>query len=970
MKHILLLAASSLTVFVAACGGGSGSTTPPPVTDGSSSTPPTTTPVAKTCFGSDQNSDLEAALRSGDVREISNEGVIIDDIIGTAECSRTAFNDARIKLFNLSADGNVTGDSLTAISWNPTHDAALLLPVFGKSEAVLISNASWQDGYEVRNENLAVIGQTGETRHLALGSHPMRNVFRDASSVNGQMQSFLENALSWITKRDDLKTQDFNVVIAQMAQSFYFPDQNATRSWLDTHYGGSVSYNAPKTCNGAELANCLTGSTDLLMISQWTENEADIDAITEAVETAIANGIPVLYMHYDGGLTALGEKLLPTLQSDYLADNYWRRQSLENYNSAPEFGKLPENIEALTTIMAGFRDNSFNIDLSICENNSCPSESGYDAEFSDPVSILQQQINKLDRSQINIFNEDGRRFEKGLVLLADHYRQSITFPMDKITTPRHDFLKSVFADSVVHLSRDINPAQSDMGNFSRSDFSHITPVTKTVEMTARHRYKAAGVYALPGQTVSVTRNDTSGVGTHIKVNLVRSGSTHLFDEDDYTRPKYMTSQDLPIAPGETISFTSPYGGPVQIRFDDKDQQVNFTFENIGEHPIWRGPEDDGTFAQKLNAGDYDWAELITPSFQVHSKLDKMRTTIDGPIWQGAAAIGQATETHLHNYPHALAGYKGEGIEVIDEIHDFAADNGLEIHTLDTVKHMNADQATCGYGCSGNPYDAYWSFNPLGHGDIHELGHGLERSRFRYQGQPVHATTNPYSYYSKWKYFQTTGDENNLGCQSLPYESLFDTLQASRNSANPFQYMKDQNLTEWNQGAAINIQIMMAAQDLGILEDGWHLLARQHIIEREFSRADDNDDAWANKKDGLGFGSFTRTEARALSNNDWNLIALSHALQLDLTDYLEMWGFDLSTTAKTHVAAWGYESLPLNYYTAEPTAHCKGFTSDKLPVDGTQSWPASKGVQKIQSKIEPRKLASDHVCSHDAAQKDH
>ncbi len=34
---------------------------------------------------------------------------------------------------------------------------------------------------------------------------------------------------------------------------------------------------------------------------------------------------------------------------------------------------------------------------------------------------------------------------------------------------------------------------------------------------------------------------------------------------------------------------------------------------------------------------------------------------------------------------------------------------------------------------GNPYDAYWSFSPLGHGDLHELGHGLEKGRFRFSG---------------------------------------------------------------------------------------------------------------------------------------------------------------------------------------------------------------------------------------------
>jgi len=228
-----------------------------------------------------------------------------------------------------------------------------------------------------------------------------------------------------------------------------------------------------------------------------------------------------------------------------------------------------------------------------------------------------------------------------------------------------------------------------------------------------------------------------------------------------------------------------------------------------------------------------------------------------------------------------------------EIHDFADRHGLDIHTLDTVKHMNADQATCGYGCSGNPYDAYWNFNPIGHGDIHELGHGLERSRFRYSDQ---------------------------------------------------QYMRDQNLTAWNQGAAINLQIMMAAQDLGLLENGYYLLARQHIIEREFNLADNNDADWDAKKDGLGFSDFTRDAARALSNNDWNLIALSHALDRDLSTYLERWGFVLSDAAKAAVAE--KDDFPADFYIAEPQDHCLGFPTDKLPMDGTETWPVrTKPVAK-------------------------
>jgi hypothetical protein len=52
--------------------------------------------------------------------------------------------------------------------------------------------------------------------------------------------------------------------------------------------------------------------------------------------------------------------------------------------------------------------------------------------------------------------------------------------------------------------------------------------------------------------------------------------------------------------------------------------------------------------------------------------------------------------------------------------------------------MNADQATCGYGCSGNPYDAYWAFDPVGHGDVHEVGHNIENRMLGFEEWDYHS----------------------------------------------------------------------------------------------------------------------------------------------------------------------------------------------------------------------------------------
>ncbi len=928
-----LLAMTALTAM-SACGGGGGSSptvsTPPPPPVSEPAPAPTSVGAEKGCAARTKNANASRAIAAGDA-SLATMGDLFSDVLDVVTCTSADHDSVKRALFNLAEDGAVTADSLTSISWDPTHDTGLLI-AGADAGIVLRSNAVTRDGYEVQSAGLAVAGTTGEARHLVMGSNPMRNIHRGASPDG--MDAFLKNAVAWLSGRDDLDTGTLNVVIAQMDQSYYFPDQNGTRAWLDVAYDTRVIYNEAAACDGAALAGCLADNPDLLIISQVGED----DGVSAAVEAALARGQAVLYLHHDGDLKPLGASLISMLGANYAGDNYWRRQSMVAFDGTANYGDLSDEAAALETLLTNLRDDSFAFDLLTCEDKSCPDGHAYNTDFQEPAQNLKSRIDGYDRSATDVFQLSGHRLDKGLVLLADKFREDVTYPMDKVATLRGDFLRSMFADHVVHTARSSTPVQADLGNFSRSDFTGTSLTNKTVDLTARRHYSAAGVYAVPGQTVRVTRLDDSDVGTHIRINLVRSGATHEFETNGYKRPKYLSSQDMPIAPGETLTFTSPLGGPIQVRFDGKDVETQFRFEGVGEHAVWRGPEDDADFEAKLDAGTFDWAELITPGFQVHSTLEKMRETVNHPVWPSAAQVAEATQYHLHNLPHVLAGLKGDGIDVVPEIHDFAAANGLEIYTLDTVKHMNADQATCGYGCSGNPYDAYWDFNPIGHGDIHELGHGLERSRFLYAGQPGHTGTNPYSYFSKSEFFKETSNTSDLGCQNLPYQNLFETVQASRNAADPAQYMRDQNLTNWSDGAAINLQIMMAAQDLGLLENGYFLLARQHIIDREFNLADNNDTAWAEKKDGLGFGAFTREEARALTNNDWNLIALSHALDRDMSNYLELWGFELSESAKAAVAE--KVNFPTDFYVADSQAHCTGFPTEKRPVDGAQLWPLS------------------------------
>lgn len=882
---------------------------------------------------------VEQALRTGAVTAVTDTE-LLDAALATITDNRNMLLDAKVKLFNLNADGTAKADgsSLTVLDWNPTHDASTLLSTYGLNTGVLHTNAVYTDGYTVYDKEIGIIG-ANTARYMVFGGNPLRT----GNVTNAQMQQFMKNSVEWLLQRAELETKAFNVVIAHLDESYYFKDESSVRTWLDTHYAGKVSYNAANSCDDALLAGCVAARPDLLIVSQVANTDSDVAAIAASVQTALQQGIPVLYVHHDGGLTALGEKLLPLFNVTYQWDNYWKKLGLKAFDVTATLGSLPDNIRSIQTMLTHFKAQDYAFDWSVCADGNCDAVVGLQEQFQQGAEAARSMMHDFDVRKVNLFTQQDFRLQKLLALLGDAYRQAVRFPMDKNTTNTTVFLKSLFADHAVYHYRTLNPVQPDMGNFSRSDFRHITPVTKTVKLTSRQHFRAAGVYALPGQTLKVTRKDNSATTTALFVNSLRVGSTHEFETNGYKRPKRLQSAAFPLQPGETIAFTSPYGGAVQIAFSANDQPVEFTFENVGEHPFWDGSEDNASFSAKLAKGDYDWAEFVTPAFEIHSTLDKMRQSVSNTRWGGTLeGFAAATMRYTHNFPHILAGFKGPGIDVVPEIHDFAAAKGFSIDNLDLVKHMNADQATCGYGCSGNPYDAYWAFDPIGHGDIHELGHGLEKSRFRFSGWNYHASTNPYAYYSKTQYFKTTGGEPD--CQSLPFKEAFEALQASVGQADSAAYLKanywDAVADNWSRGVSMTIQMMMLAEDQGKLLDGWHLLARLHILEREFNRALANDAAWESKKVSLGFASYTRTEAAALSSNDWMVIALAQVTGLDYRDYLTMWGITFSAKAAAQVADFSYTAAPREFFISSPQGYCKGegFDGNNLPVNGSQVWP--------------------------------
>jgi len=878
-----------------------------------------------------EESYLELAIATGNALLVKDNEVILDAALAEIEHHKTRFNDIKRQLFK---SDSVNGQ-LAEIDWDPTHDAAILYGQYPFNDTVLNTNSSSQTGGIDRVLPMTIAGSKTSTtgRYLAFGSNPFRN------DKNAEMELFLLNSFDWLTQKNTASLTQFNVVLTQLDESHYFRDRSQTRTWLDGNVP-NVSYNDSGACDGDKLASCIANKPEIIIISRITRAGDDKAAIIQSVKAALAQDIPVIYIQHDGGIEDHGRELLSLFNISHGHDNYWWKLNLSAFNPTILNDALPSDIAKIKTVLTNFKNKSFTVDLANCATRSCPEESNTQSEFFDGASAINTMFNNFNSQKFNIFTREDYRLNKLLILLADHYRQSVSYPMDKLTTNTVEFFKSLFADYAIYNTRDINPIQPDMGNFSRSDFSHITPENATVTLTSKPSFRSAGVYALPGQTFTITRTDNNIADTSIFINTLRTGATHIFSENKYNRPYLLQSNRVVITSGESIKFTSSYGGPIQIGFSQKDIEVSFTFENIGRHPHWRTPADDLIFAQKMDQGDFDWAEIATEGFEVHSKLTKLRSSLAESIWPVASDFANATYRYTHNMVHVLAGFQGPGIDVVPEIHDFVTARGLSIDTIDIVKHMNADQPTCGWGCSGNPYDAGWDFSPTGHGDLHELGHGIERSSMRFEGYGAHSNTNFYSYFSKSVYEDETAQS--ASCQGLPFEAMFNTLQTSLSQVEqtPAAYMQENLTKSWSEHHALYIQLMMAVQAEGTITNGWHLYPRMHIWDREMWRIDNSEASWNTGKAGLGFGDYTLTEFSAMTQNERLFISLSEISQLNLTDWFAMYGFPLSAKAITQVTAKGYKMLPQVFYTATSTGYCSSLVQNSLAVDGVQVWPAA------------------------------
>jgi hypothetical protein len=174
---------------------------------------------------------------------------------------------------------------------------------------------------------------------------------------------------------------------------------------------------------------------------------------------------------------------------------------------------------------------------------------------------------------------------------------------------------------------------------------------------------------------------------------------------------------------------------------------------------------------------------------------------------------------------------------------------------------------------------------------------------------------------------------------MPFKTLYEMIQRSVGNADVEGFLKT-NL--WDKAGLgeqylLKIQAMMHAQKMGKVENGWHVLARVHILEREMRRAKQD---WEAKKASVGFDRYSLDEINAIKNNDWLIIAYSYAAGLDYTNYFDMMGIPYTQKARDQIASFGFEVVANALFKSESLAYCSSMNFLDQPlinVDRTTVW---------------------------------
>jgi immunomodulating metalloprotease len=892
---------------------------------GVSSTGSTTTPLAY-------------ALQTGDASSVNIATMFAAT---SAQLARVSNQTAaqRQAIFSLASDGSATANTVTGIDWDPTHDSVTFgLSDWARTQPLFMGNWRYKGAIASTGEVLGVVGAhpRSAAKHAVFGGNPM------GQRGNAAMDQLVQNTMLWLTGKTPQNA--LRVVTAHLPQRQYYQHEQQTRAWIAARWPSATingvtpaQLTTNNTCDGEKLATCLADA-DLLVIGSEAGPTGDtlpatytIDTILSAVDAAQSRGVPVLMLNHGRGDTSLSPRLF-----EYFGvqgkNNYWNEVGLNAMDPTTQNGaSLITNLRDLISRLA---ENRFSTNFSGCKNDSttgfvtkCDDDALLQSEFEDNIDALRLTIRGLDERGVAIFEQPGYLIEKHLVLLGDALRAAVRYypngvnGLDKLRE-RDQFFRAAFSDAVSLNTRRHALHAPDQGSFGAAIPANTIGIERDVSLRAFDDYRReypTGLYAIPGRSVTITRTDNSGAQVSIVVNMLRD-TTRIYDTNGYTRPKRLGSPRIVLAPGATTTITSPYGGPIYV-FVEKNMtepETNLRFSGAITHPILRNMRDAAqvaAFNAEVASTPTNWVVLASEYLTIHTTKAKFRQTLTAH-GESIDLLADRIWKYMIKDTYELAGFNTEAgdLSLAPGVAQFCAANGWDCggiqHRRGAMQHVISDQALCGSGCAGNPYDQNWALEPLGWGETHEIGHNLQRARTKiYDDRSGEVSNNIYPAHKIMAYNRAENPATPLTRDVGATQNVFNVLVASMQSGASATHVYD---AVWSNAAyaannsfrlAFYRQLVEYARHYNpaIFTDGWELYTLMHLQERNFSAASAQ---WNSASAALGFSTYA-TYPSSISANDFMLISASRIIGRDMRPIWTMYGITFSAEAAAQVASFNY-----------------------------------------------------------------
>ncbi|MFB2673218.1 ImpA family metalloprotease [Shewanella xiamenensis] len=903
----------------------------------------------------------------------------------------------------------------SSISWHPTHDSITFSSFMPENTFTLLpSNVDGSGASAVRG--LVMAGEQQGQRYAAMGG----NLF--SVNTSAQTDILLKNLISWLTKGGD-QQDGLSIVTAQMpsrADSWYFPHNEGIRTWLSKYYPDAHSINTANSCDYSALASCIdTLKPDLIVISDIDRDNLGYAGIQAAIAKAKAAGIPLLLSNYRREQSAMLSPLYLEMGLS-TAGNYWSKLNADNLNVSSILAE-DKALEDVKKLLANLREQRFDTQvLNDCTGNYLSCNSGAFVEaFKAGADWYRSSAETLDINGIDVFSRTNFPLIKAGLLLADKYRSEIDYPI--AYSEFTQWQQALFADWTVSYARAHNLAQADLGeyvtdraNLSKGTNAHYGyPATvserKTISVPYTGQWTSSGWYALPGQTITLSRLDSTNANVEIKLNYHRRNTNRAFEQKVYRAPLELAQQRLKLAKGQSIEFSTPYGGPIYFYISGGEGalSVDVQAKNVAKHPSimdFSNPAEITAFNDKIQNTELPHVDLRTDGAEQHLRRDRFMNAIGGKIPDVTALLKSIVEDHI-NSVYTLAGLKIQGkslseslpAEVLSSCQAlFGADcTDASLHTRSIIQHANYDQnAQCGSGCSGNPWDAAWNISPTGWGDNHELGHNLQTNRLNVQYATAANSDNWTGYGSRagensnnifphvvlWKtHYLRDGNsdiikDGHMNHKDLFYVFMSDAIGTKDTSGKRVVFGanckvldigEDRYTAPWasndyavHNGYRMGFYIQMALKAHGMtlsdgttLSNGFNLFTLLYQHSRIFGKYANNASDWEANRSKLGFDLFPfdghsvygGKTVRDIPGNDFMLVSLSKLTGKDWRSHFDMLGLRYSSLAAIQVTANAtLGTVPMGMYELEtdlpPANMSQGLTFIPLSLsDSSTLW---------------------------------